>query len=163
MRQKNDLYIKLIFIIFFILTILNTIVSINFFKTHEITWYLITLAIINFWLLLPVFWENLLYIIVMFIGSLFVLENLFSSLLITFVMYGIFLIISTGLSYMKAYRQINKLEGFSENTNETKNKWKEHLEKNYKATGKRTNMADLRKTNAKNNNKFMENEYERKN
>ena len=149
MRQKNDLYIRLIFIIFLILALLNIIVSINFFKTHEITWYLITLAIINFWLLLPVFWKNLIYIVVMFIGSLFVLENLFSSLLITFVMYGIFLIISTVFSYMKADRQINKLEGFSENTNETKNKWQEHLEKNYKATGKHTNMADLRKTDTK--------------
>lgn len=30
--------------------------------------------------------------------------------------------------------------------------WQEHLEKNYKATGKRTNMADLRKTNSSNTN-----------
>lgn len=30
--------------------------------------------------------------------------------------------------------------------------WQEHLEKNYKATGKRTNMADLRKTNSSNAN-----------
>ena len=28
--------------------------------------------------------------------------------------------------------------------------WQEHLEKNYKATGKRTNMADLRKTSSSN-------------
>ncbi len=32
------------------------------------------------------------------------------------------------------------------------NKWQEHLEKNYKATGKRTNMADLRKNNSSNAN-----------
>ena len=31
-------------------------------------------------------------------------------------------------------------------------KWQEHLEKNYKATGKRTNMANLRKTNSSNTN-----------
>lgn len=162
MKKKKGLNVISSFFILFIIAILNTIVSINFFKTHEITWYLIALAIINFWLLLPVFWKNFVYIIVVFIGSLFVLENLFSSLLITFVMYGVFLIISTIFSCIKTSRQINKLESFSENTDEPENKWQKHLEKNYKATGKRTNMADLRKINTKDNNKFMENEYERK-
>lgn len=98
-------------IIIFVITILDIIVMSLTFKTHNITWYLITLSIINFWFFIPfIFTKELLYLIISIISCYFIFNSYWLAIMIGLIWWMIIFDIETIIRYKKSYKVIANIK-----------------------------------------------------
>lgn len=107
MKEK----LKFASIMIIITTLLDIIVMITTFKTHNITWYLIALSIINIWYFLPFFFTKEVFILGVSIASCyFVFDSLWLAIMIGLIWWVIAFDIETIINYKKAFNLINNTE-----------------------------------------------------